>query len=134
MASLTSRERAELETQADDVIRFARASPTTPLGFAWLDDEGRPLLGEPIHLWITCRMTHVFGLAALRGDSSCLPFVEHGVAALRGHLRDADNGGWFASVDQAGPGVDAKEAYGHAFVVLAAATATAAQVDGADGL
>jgi mannose/cellobiose epimerase-like protein (N-acyl-D-glucosamine 2-epimerase family) len=76
----------------------------------------------------------VFGLAALRGDTSCLPFVEHGVSALRGHLRDADYGGWFASVDQAGPVVDAKEAYGHAFVVLAAATATAAAVEGAPEL
>jgi mannose/cellobiose epimerase-like protein (N-acyl-D-glucosamine 2-epimerase family) len=134
MATVTPDERRQLEDQAGDVVRFARGSAVSPLGFAWLDDEGRPTLGEPTHLWITCRMTHVFGLAALRGDETCVPLVEHGVAALRGALQDPEYGGWFASVDEAGPVGEAKEAYGHAFVVLAAATASAVGVAGASDL
>ena len=73
-------------------------------------------------------MTHVFGLATIRGDEGSRAYVEHGVDALLDSLRDPEHGGWFASVGAAGPVDDAKAAYGHAFVVLAACTATAAGV------
>jgi mannose/cellobiose epimerase-like protein (N-acyl-D-glucosamine 2-epimerase family) len=134
MVALTRQDRGRLEQQAGDVLGFARASAASPLGFAWLDDQGRPVPGEPVHLWVTCRMTHVYGLAALRGDASSVALVEHGVTALWGRLHDQDFGGWFASVDEAGPVADTKEAYGHCFVVLAAATATALGVPRAQEL
>ena len=115
-----------LEAEGDRLLRFARASEHPAGGFAWLDDRGRPLLGEPVQLWITCRMTHSFALGALMGRPGCRPLVDHGVTALLGRMRDERHGGWFAAVADDGPSDRSKEAYGHAFVVLAASSAAAA--------
>lgn len=87
-----------------------------------------------VELWITCRMTHVFAIAALMGRPGATTYVDHGLAALRGRLRDQEHGGWFAAVGADGPTNTQKEAYGHAFVVLAASSAKAAGRDGADEL
>lgn len=125
--------RARLERHASDLVDRARAS-RHPKGFGWLDDAGRVDAERPVELWITCRMTHVFALATLRGDETSRPWAEHGVTALLEHVRDHEHGGWFAAVDDAGPVDATKTAYGHAFVVLAGATATAAGVDRADAL
>ena len=46
--------------------------------------------------------------------------------ALRGRFRDQEHGGWYAKVGAEGPTTTDKTAYEHAFVVLAAASATAA--------
>ncbi len=112
---------------------FARAS-RVPGGFAWLTSSGRPDPSQPFPLWICCRMTHVFALASLRGEPGADGFVDHGLAALWGPLRDATHGGWFASTGHEGPVSRTKEAYGHAFVVLAASSATAAGRPGARAL
>jgi sulfoquinovose isomerase len=125
-------DRGRLEHEASRLVDFARGA-RHPLGFGWLDDTGR-LTGRPPELWITCRMAHVFSLAALRGDESSLPLARHGVEALRGAMRDAEHGGWYAATGVDGPVADRKEAYGHAFVVLASASAQAAGVEGADAL
>ncbi len=125
MVSPTDEERAWLTGQAQSLVDFARAAAHPAGGFAWLDEHGRPELERPVELWLTCRMTHVFALAALRGDAGAPALVEHGMAALTGRLRDDQHGGWFAAVDASGPTKVDKEAYGHGFVVLAAASATA---------
>ncbi len=49
-------------------------------------------------------------------------------------LRDADHDGWFAAAVDGVPTVTTKQAYGHAFVVLAASSAAAAGIEGADAL
>ncbi len=126
---------SSLLREVDRLVGFARAA-RHPLGFGWLDERGE-LTERPVELWITCRMTHVFALEAMRlgGHADTRGAVAglagHGVAALRGPLRDAEHGGWFAAVDATGPVDTAKQAYGHAFVVLAAASATAAGTPGA---
>jgi mannose/cellobiose epimerase-like protein (N-acyl-D-glucosamine 2-epimerase family) len=77
-------------------------------------------------------MTHIFSLAHLRGTPGAGPLADHGVEALRGLFRDAERGGWYAELTPAGrPQTTAKRAYEHAFVVLAAASATAADRPGA---
>ena len=91
----------------------------------------RPSSTVPVELWITCRMTHVYALGHLLGRPDCAALVDHGVAALRGRFRDGVNGGWWAQVGPDGPTVTDKTAYEHAFVVLAAASATAADRPGA---
>jgi mannose/cellobiose epimerase-like protein (N-acyl-D-glucosamine 2-epimerase family) len=122
-----------LDGQADALARFARGSVREAGGFWWLDEHGRPDQARPLHAWVTCRMTHVFALQALRGagpDAALL--VDHGVAALSGLLRDERYGGWYTSVGADGTPVDAaKAAYPHAFVVLAASSATVAGRPGA---
>jgi mannose/cellobiose epimerase-like protein (N-acyl-D-glucosamine 2-epimerase family) len=116
-----------LEAEGDRLLRFSRPSRHPSGGFAWLDVAGRPELDRPVELWITCRMTHVFALADLMGRPGSGPLADHGIRALIGRFRDAANGGWYAAVDSAGePTSRAKAAYGHAFVVLAAASATCA--------
>jgi sulfoquinovose isomerase len=92
-------------------------------------------MDRPIQAWITARMTHVFAVAHLRGRPGAGPFVDHGVAALRGPLRDSKYDGWFSALTPKGePEETRKAAYEHAFVVLAAASATAADRPGAAGL
>ncbi|NGN94848.1 AGE family epimerase/isomerase [Nocardioides sp. KC13] len=115
---------------------FARASAASAAGFWWLDESGRPDPAEPVHTWITARMTHVFALAHLRGDiEGAAELAAHGVRALSGALCDVEFGGWFASVSGEGEPVGTlKEAYAHAFVVLAATSGVAAGVPGADAL
>ena len=131
-----------LEAETDRLLAFGRAS-RVPGGFGWLDDAGRVDASRPLQLWITCRMTHVYALGALLGRPGCAPLVDHGVAALSpgGAFHDAEHGGWFASVrpaEGAGTGGPAfvpddagKAAYPHSFVVLAAASAVAADRPGA---
>ncbi len=138
-ADLSPDERSWLERQTSSLVAFARAAAHPDGGFAWLDDDGHPRLDHPVELWLTCRMTHVSALAQLRGDHSAAALVEHGLQALRGRLHDDEHGGWFAaveSVDGGGsrPSDDTKQAYAHAFVVLATASATAAGHAGARDL
>ena len=124
---------------ADDgrrLVDFARASYVEGLGFGWLDGRGRTDPDRPVHLWVTCRMVHVFSLAALQGDTDAARLARGGVRALTdGPLRDRGPGGWLSSVDLRGrPVGTAKQAYDHAFVLLAASSAVAAGTEGADDL
>ena len=112
-----------LEREGDRLLDFARAARHPDGGFAWLDDRGRPRLDQPAELWITARMTHVFALGQLLGRSGNRQLVDHGIRALMGPLRDQVNGGWYAAVSGAVPVERSKQAYGHAFVVLAASSA-----------
>lgn len=122
---------AWLQSQRRLLRRHVAAAVHPDGGFAWLDSDNRPLLHRPVELWITARMTHVAALAVLEGDDSLQGALDHGVTALDTVFRDRENGGWFAAVSQGSPTLDDKRAYEHAFVVLAAASATAAGADGA---
>ncbi|NTW39889.1 MAG: AGE family epimerase/isomerase, partial [Cellulomonadaceae bacterium] len=133
---------AHLAEQRADLLRFAQAS-RHPSGFGWLDEHGRLDPSHPVELWITCRMTHVFSLGLLAGEppapggpdeATLRSLAEHGVASLTGALADHENGGWFAAVGDDGPVADVKQAYGHAFVVLAASSAVAAGIASAPAL
>ena len=135
-------DRQYLAAQRADLLRFAQGS-RHPMGFGWLDDAGALVADRPVELWITCRMTHVVSLGLLAGEppapggpdrSTLADLARHGVAALSTALADAEHGGWFAAVGPDGPVDDAKQAYGHAFVLLAASSALAAGIDGARAL
>jgi len=116
------------------LLEFARGA-VTPGGFGWLDDNGG-LLERDLELWITCRMTHVAALGHLLDQPGFDVLVDHGVTALRTTFHDDVHSGWYAKVDGSTgtPTVTAKEAYGHAFVILAASSAVAAGRPGADEL
>lgn len=115
-----------LDAEFDRLLDFARGAYRPAGGFWWLDAEGEPDRSRPSELWLTCRMTHVFALGALRGRDGCADLVDHGIEALRGPFRDDEHGGWFAAVGEDGPADDSKQAYAHAFVVLASSSAVAA--------
>ncbi|RKS06947.1 mannose/cellobiose epimerase-like protein (N-acyl-D-glucosamine 2-epimerase family) [Nocardiopsis sp. Huas11] len=141
---------AWLRDQERGLYAFAEGA-AVPDGFGWLDSHGRVGRDRPTATWITARMTHVFSLASLRGREDAGRLADHGLAALAGPLRDAEHGGWFdeapaatalwersqSAAPAAGDEVPApprKSAYEHAFVVLAAATATVAGRPGAAAL
>jgi mannose/cellobiose epimerase-like protein (N-acyl-D-glucosamine 2-epimerase family) len=117
-------QRRWLQREGDRLLDFARAARHPNGGFAWLDDCGRPQLQRPVELWITCRMTHVFALGKLLGRPGNAQLVDHGLRALLGPLHDQVNGGWYSTVGAAGPIDRSKQTYSHAFVVLAASSAT----------
>jgi len=119
-----------LEQETDALLRFARAS-RAPRGFGYLGADGQVEPARPVELWITCRMTHVFALGSLLGRPGCATLVDHGMRAITDSFEDRDHGGWFASMGDDGPVADRKEAYPHAFVLLATASATAAGRPGA---
>lgn len=123
-----------LEVEGDRLLEFSRGSRHPSGGFAWLDVAGDPQLDRPVELWITGRMTHVFALGHLLGRPGCGPLADHGVAALTGRFHDDVNGGWYAGIDPDGPTSRDKTAYEHAFVVLAASSATCAGRPGASEL
>jgi sulfoquinovose isomerase len=131
-----------LARQRAELLRFA-AGARHPLGFGWLDADGRLDPTHPVELWITCRMTHVAALGALADEppvtdgpdrAALTALAEHGVDSLRGPLADDRHGGWFAAVDEGGVVTSAKQSYGHAFVILAASSAHAAGVRGGEAL
>ena len=131
-----------LAAQRADLLRFAAGS-RHDLGFGYLDESGTLDPAEPVELWITCRMTHVFSLGVLADEpparggpdrAALTALAAHGVRSLLGALRDPEHRGWYAAVGPDGPVERAKQAYGHAFVVLAASSARVAGIDGAQGL
>ena len=126
--------RTWLADEADELLVFGSESVREDGGFAWLDETGAPDLSRPSELWITCRMTHSFALGHLLGRPDFGRFADHGIASLRGVFHDDEHGGWFSSVEGGRAVDDSKQAYAHAFVVLAASSATAAGRPGAKQL
>ena len=120
-----------LEAETDRLLEFGRRSLVPSGGFARQGEDGTAQDG-PLELWIACRMTHVYAIGHLLGRPGYAAFADHGVAAIRGLFADDEHGGWFAEAERDGtPRDDAKAAYPHAFVVLAASSATAAGRPGA---
>lgn len=129
-----------LLAQATGLIEFFRQGAFNPAGgFFALDGAGRPLppqgVGGPLrHLHETTRMVHCFAIAQLLGLPGADRMIDHGMSFLETRHRDRRNGGWFWSVDDDGPADATKQAYGHAFVLLAGASAKVAGHPDADAL
>lgn len=121
----------------DAIVEFAKGSKV-PTGFGYLDAKGGVDTSRPVELWITCRMTHVFSIASLMGDEEAAQLALHGVKALSTSFYDEEFGGWFAAIGHDANSVEIvdgiKMAYAHAFVVLAASSATIAGIEGASVL
>jgi mannose/cellobiose epimerase-like protein (N-acyl-D-glucosamine 2-epimerase family) len=112
-----------LESRADallDQFQFASIDPAG--GFFDLDIAGQPRRETPIReLVTTTRVIHCFAIAHMMGRPGANAVIRHGLTALWDLHRDARHGGYRW---QAGPGADtSKQAYGHAFVLLAASSA-----------
>jgi mannose/cellobiose epimerase-like protein (N-acyl-D-glucosamine 2-epimerase family) len=123
---------AWLEVEAQRLLHFARAAQM-PGGFGALDRYGKLPDDSRADTLHTARMVHCFAIAHRRGVEGAAALVDHGVAALRGSLRDAAFGGWFGCPDAADGDTD-KPAYRHAFVALAASSAYVAGRPGAKAL
>lgn len=109
-------------------------------GFNVLDDAGLPLPPKAEHvgcerqLHETTRMVHCFTIGKLVGRPRADEFIDHGMDFLWNQHRDTKNGGYFWGVDDSSPTNPTKQAYGHAFVLLASASAKIAGHPDADRL
>ena len=121
-----------LQQQFAAQLAFAHRFPHPDGGATYLGADGHPDPSQPVQTWITARMLHVYSLGHLAGLPGSLPLAERALAGLTGPLRDAEHGGWFASVGpDAGQRDETKAGYAHAFVVFGAASGTVAGVAGA---
>ena len=119
--------------EAARLIDFGRGAVLPGGGFGWLDDNGQIDETKPRPLYVNARMTHVFALAHLTGTDGAQALAAWGVQALATRFADRENGGWFSSIDLSGQVVDATKAnYAHAHTLLAAASAVAAGIPGAE--
>jgi sulfoquinovose isomerase len=121
-----------LEAQAEALwgqFQFTSIDPAG--GFFDLDRAGQPRRETPVReLVTTTRVTHCFAIAHMMGRPGAATIIRHGLAALWDLHRDVVHRGYRW---QAGTGGDtSKQAYGHAFVLLAAASAKMAGFAEAD--
>jgi sulfoquinovose isomerase len=112
--------------QANGLFDFFQYASVNPAGgFYDLDDAGKPLDVDnsvrQIHS--TARMVHCFAIGSLLGRPGSDEIVEHGMRYLWNSHRDQQHGGYMWSLDNHGPRDDSKQAYGNAFVLLAASGA-----------
>src|SRR5580698_785029 len=123
------------QAEASRLLAFGRGAALPDGGFGWLGADGAVDETEPCPLYINARMTHVFALAHLQGVPGADSLAASGLGAFASRYADDTNGGWFASVDISGQVIDsAKANYAHAHVLLAASSAAAAGIPGAEAL
>ena len=123
------------QAEASRLIDFGRGAALPDGGFGWLGADGAVDASQPCPLYINARMTHVFALAHLRGVAGTDALAASGLGAFARRYADRAHGGWFSSVDISGQVVDAVKAnYAHAHVLLAASSAAAAGIPGAEAV
>ena len=116
------------------LLRFAEGSVREDGAACWLDDEGRPDPSHPVETWITSRMAHTFAVGHLLGVPGADRYAARTIRGLQVVLADPEFGGWLAARGTDDELVGTKEAYAHAFVVLAASTGKVAGIAGASEL
>ncbi|RJL09639.1 AGE family epimerase/isomerase [Paracoccus siganidrum] len=131
----TEAHRRYLLQDAARQFRFFGESLDPAGGFHAQDVTGAPIPGAPRELHATTRMVHSFALAHLLGIRGADRMVDHGMRALWELHRDRTHGGYMWSFAPGGMVADGQKlAYGHAFVLLAAASAKQAGHPDADRL
>lgn len=125
--------RAFLAADARAQLDLFRASVTPEGRIAALDRAGRPIPGAAQPLHAVTRLIHSYALAQMAGYDGG-DVVAAGLAALQRDHRDRDHGGWVWSVRDGAVADGTKLAYGHVFVLLAAASAHMAGHGGARAL
>lgn len=119
-----------LSGQATKLLDFFQPNLTNPAGgFHTLDNVGEPIPVKPgqssaeRQLHDTTRIVHCFAIAKQLGRNGADALIDHGMDFLWNRHRDIKNGGYFWSVNDRSAINSTKQAYGHAFVLLAAASA-----------
>ena len=123
--------------QANGLFDFFQQRAVNPKGgFFDMDDTGKPLDAvNPVRgIHSAARMVHCFSIGSLLGRPGADEIVDHGMRYLWNHHRDQTHGGYFWQVNNDGPVDASKQGYGHAFVLLAAASAKTIGHPLADGM
>ncbi|MFP9136912.1 AGE family epimerase/isomerase [Devosia sp. XGJD_8] len=118
--------RQYLMRQANNLFDFFQApSINRKGGFFELNDDGSAIdaANSTRQIHGTARMVHCFTIGSLIGRPGSDEIVDHGMRYLWEQHRDQRHGGYVWSLDDNGPKDASKQAYGHAFVMLAASSA-----------
>ncbi|ODT79753.1 MAG: mannose-6-phosphate isomerase [Pelagibacterium sp. SCN 64-44] len=118
--------RQYLMRQANNLFDFFQAASLNPKGgFFELSDDGLPLAPDNAtrQIHVTTRMVHCFTIGSLIGRPGSDEIVDHGMQYIWNNHRDQRHGGYVWSLDDHGFQDASKQAYGHAFVLLAASSA-----------
>ena len=118
--------RQYLMRQANNLFDFFEAASINPRGgFHELDDDGHPLSEDNAtrQIHVTTRMVHCATIGSLIGRPGSDEIVDHGMRHVWEKHRDARLGGYVWGLDDNGVTNGSKQAYGHAFVLLAASSA-----------
>lgn len=126
----TEKNRKYLTDDLMELLRFGRKFASPEGSAYWLGDDGNPWPEKGKYTWITCRMTHVYSIGALLGIGGCRELAEAGIRGLTGELHDEKYGGWYTGIRGDGSVMPEKQCYTHAFVVLAASSASLAGITG----
>lgn len=117
------------------VAFFEAAAVDSRGGYFWLDERGRPVPSHDRPLWHAARLVHCFSIEHMLGRAGAGRIAEHGIAAILDTFADRTYGGFYSSIGADGTPRDRrKEAYGHAFVLLAATSGELAGAEGATEL
>ncbi|MEW9836373.1 AGE family epimerase/isomerase [Mesorhizobium marinum] len=115
--------------QAMGLLDFFQHGSFNPAGgFFPLDDRGIPFPaagagGVVRQIHDTTRTVHCFAIAHLLGLPGADRMIDHGMEFLWRRHRDGAHGGYFWGVNDGTATDPKKQAYGHAFVLLAASSA-----------
>ena len=123
--------RAFLLADARRQLDFFRASPRSDGGFHLLDHDGTPLPTTVQELHTTTRLVHSYALGKLAGFDDCEGMIAQGMDYLQTRHHDPVHGGYVWALDGDAIADGRKLAYGHVFVMLAAASAHMAGHPGA---
>ena len=119
----TEENRAFLREQAEILLNFGHRFPSETGASYFLGDDGTPWTDRPRETWITCRMAHVYGIGAALGHKGSEELIDKAVNGLLTALKDNEYGGWYPGINPDGTKMKEKQAYAHAFVMLAGSTA-----------
>ncbi len=117
-----TKHRQGLIEQAHGLLDFFGPVTIDPAGgFFDLGREGQTI-DTPRQLHTTTRMVHCHVVGQLLGRAQSAAMVDHGLQFLKNGHRDDVHGGYIWSLADGRPVDDTKQAYGHAFVLLAASS------------
>jgi len=125
---------AWLRHDAQKQLDFFRNSLRPDGGFDTLNWDGtaQPRPAQELHT--TTRLIHSYALGHAFGDANAAQIIDAGMAFLWARHRDETHGGYAWSAGETGIVDGQKLAYGHVFVLLAAASAKQADHPDADRL
>ncbi len=127
----TPENKAFLKSLTEDLLSFGHKFPSPGGSSYYLGDDGTPWKDRPRECWITCRMAHVYSIGSFLGHKGSEELIDSVIKALSGELKDTDNGGWYPGITADEKILPNKQCYAHAFVILAASSATLANRPGA---
>ena len=130
----TDANRAFLKEVRESLLAFGHQFPSPGGSSYYLGDDGTPWKDRSRETWITSRMVHVYSLGLFLGHPGSSKLAEAGLKGLKGELHDKEHGGWYAGLAADGGILPNKQCYAHAFVILAASSATLAGLPGAKEL